>query len=82
MGLILCAHRDEDVARYALAGLDNMILPAEYRTALPAEETLVAEINRAREMLRNRGETDENGQRIKERRLAYRPWPASASNGV
>ena len=82
VGLILCAHRDEDVARYALAGLDNTILPAEYRTVLPDEEILVAEINRAREMLRNRGETDENGQRIKERRLAYRPWPASASNGV
>ena len=52
VGLILCAHRDADVAHYALAGLDNTILPAEYRTALPAEETLVAEINRAREMLR------------------------------
>ncbi len=52
VGLILCAHRDEAVARYALAGLDNTILPAEYRTALPAEETLIAEINRAREMLR------------------------------
>ena len=55
VGLILCAHRDADVAHYALAGLDNTILPAEYRTALPAEETLVAEINRAREMLRLRG---------------------------
>jgi len=55
VGLILCAHRDADVARYALAGLDNTILPAEYRTALPAEELLVAEINRAREMLRLRG---------------------------
>ena len=82
VGLILCAHRDEDVARYALAGLDNTILPAEYRTALPDEEILVAEINRAREMLRHRGETEENGQRIKERRLAYRPWPSSVSNGV
>ena len=54
VGLILCAHRDEDVARYALAGLGNTILPAEYRTVLPAEEDLVAEINRAREMLRHR----------------------------
>lgn len=52
VGLILCAHRDEDVARYALAGLDNTILPAEYRIALPSEETLIAEINRARELLR------------------------------
>ena len=78
MGLILCAHRDEDVARYALAGLHNTILPAEYRTVLPAEETLVAEINRAREMLRQRGDAGENGQRIKERRLSYRPGPAPA----
>ena len=54
VGLILCAHRDEDVARYALAGLGNTILPAEYRTVLPAEETLIAELNRAREMLRLR----------------------------
>ena len=54
VGLILCAHRDEDVARYALAGLGNTILPAEYRTVLPAEETLIAEIDRAREMLRLR----------------------------
>ena len=46
---------DADVARYALAGVDNTILPAEYRTALPDEQTLVAEINRAREMLRLRG---------------------------
>ena len=30
VGLILCAHRDADVADYALAGLDNTILPAEY----------------------------------------------------
>lgn len=52
VGLILCAHRDEDVARYALAGLDNTILPAEYRIALPSEETLIAEINRARALLR------------------------------
>ena len=57
VGLILCSQRDETVAHYALAGLDNTILQAEYRTALPAEETLTAEINRAREMLRRRGDT-------------------------
>ena len=61
VGLILCAHRDEDVARYALAGLDNTILPAEYRTVLPDEATLVAEINRAREMLRRRVDKPELG---------------------
>ena len=32
--------------RYALDGLSNKILAAEYRTALPKERTLVAEIER------------------------------------
>ncbi len=59
VGLILCAHRDEDVARYALDGLGNTVLAAEYRTVLPAEEALIAEINRAREMLRDRGDKPE-----------------------
>ena len=83
VGLILCAHRDEDIARYALAGLDNTILPAEYRTALPAEETLVAEINRAREMLSRRKDDagPENAQRINERRFSYRPRPTPAMTG-
>ena len=54
VGLILCAQRDDAVAHYALGGLGNTILAAEYRTVLPAEEILVAEINRAREMLRLR----------------------------
>jgi predicted nuclease of restriction endonuclease-like (RecB) superfamily len=62
VGLILCAHRDEDVARYARAGLDHTILPAEYRTVLPTEETLIAEINRAREMLRRRTDQSELGK--------------------
>ena len=83
VGLILCAHRDEDVARYALAGLENTILPAEYRTVLPAEEILVAEINRAREMLRRRRNDagPENGQHVRERRFTYRPRPTPAVSG-
>ena len=56
VGLILCAQRDDAVARYALDGLGNTVLAAEYRTVLPAEEILVAEINRAREMLRRRSQ--------------------------
>ena len=51
VGLILCAQKDESVARYALDGLPNKVMAAEYRTALPDEETLVAEIARAREGL-------------------------------
>jgi predicted nuclease of restriction endonuclease-like (RecB) superfamily len=46
VGLVLCAQKDSAVARYALEGLPNKVLAAEYRTALPKERTLVAEIQR------------------------------------
>ena len=46
MGLVLCAEKDSAVARYALEGLPNKVLAAEYRTALPKERTLVAEIEK------------------------------------
>ncbi len=51
VGLILCAQKDYAVAHYALEGLPNKVLAAEYRTALPAEETLVAEIEKTRRRL-------------------------------
>ena len=51
VGLILCAQKDEAVARYALEGLTNKVLAAEYRTTLPDEELLASEIGRAREAL-------------------------------
>ena len=34
VGLILCAQKDEAVAQYALEGLPNKVMAAEYRTAL------------------------------------------------
>ncbi|RLB87909.1 MAG: DUF1016 domain-containing protein [Deltaproteobacteria bacterium] len=54
VGLILCARKDEAVARYALEGLPNKVMAAEYRTALPDEKTLAAEIRRTQEILRKR----------------------------
>lgn len=44
VGLILCAEKDAAVARYALEGLPNKILAAEYRTTLPKEAVLIDEI--------------------------------------
>lgn len=55
VGLILCAQKDAAVARYALEGLPNKVLAAEYRTALPEERVLVAEIEKTREELERRG---------------------------
>jgi hypothetical protein len=54
VGLILCARKDEAVARYALEGLPNKVMAAEYRTALPDEKELAAEIERTRAMLQER----------------------------
>ena len=48
VGLILCAQKDEAVARYALDRLPNKVLAAEYRTALPNERELAAELERTR----------------------------------
>ncbi len=54
VGLILCAEHRAGVAKYALAGLPNKVLAAEYRTALPTEETLAAELDRTRKILEGR----------------------------
>jgi len=54
VGLILCARKNEAVAHYALEGLPNKVMAAEYRTALPDEKTLAAEIRRTQEILQKR----------------------------
>lgn len=46
VGLILCAQKDVAVAHYALEGLPNKVLAAEYRTTLPDERKLAAEMRR------------------------------------
>lgn len=51
VGLILCAGKDAAVAHYALDGLPNQVMAAEYRTALPNERELTAEIERTRTLL-------------------------------
>ncbi|MFZ0931354.1 MAG: PDDEXK nuclease domain-containing protein [Syntrophobacteraceae bacterium] len=54
VGLILCAQKNEAVARYALEGLPNKVMAAEYRTALPDEKELAAEIERTQALLEER----------------------------
>ena len=48
VGLILCAEKGADEARYALDGLPNQILAAEYRQALPDEAVLAEQLSRTR----------------------------------
>jgi predicted nuclease of restriction endonuclease-like (RecB) superfamily len=54
VGLILCAQKDAAVAHYALEGLPNKVMAAQYRTALPNEKTLAAELARTRKAIGSR----------------------------
>ena len=51
VGLILCSQKNEAVARYALEGLPNKVMAAEYQVALPDESLLASEIDRARQTI-------------------------------
>ena len=64
VGLILCAEHRAGVAKYALEGLPNKVLAAQYRTTLPSEKTLAAELERTRKMLESRsGDPSESGRK-------------------
>lgn len=58
VGLILCNKRDEAIAHYALEGLANKVMAAEYQMVLPNEKLLVDELERTRQMLESRMEGD------------------------
>ena len=51
VGLILCAEKNSAVAKYALEGLPNKVLAAEYRTTLPEARLLVDEIKRTQKQI-------------------------------
>jgi hypothetical protein len=65
VGLILCAKRGEAVARDAIEGLHNKILAAEYRTTLPDEETIAAELERTRDLIEKRASSGRRSSRRK-----------------
>jgi DUF1016 N-terminal domain len=52
---LLCAEKDDAIAKYALEGLPNKVLAREYKLALPDEKVLAAEIEKTRGMLERRG---------------------------
>lgn len=55
VGLILCESKNAAVVHYALDGLPNKIVATEYRTILPDEKLLQAELLRTSHLLRMRG---------------------------
>jgi len=54
VGLILCAEKDSSVAKYALEGLPNKVMAAEYQTRLPNEKKLAREIQQTRKQIESR----------------------------
>jgi predicted nuclease of restriction endonuclease-like (RecB) superfamily len=55
VGLILCAQKNDALVRYALGNLPNKVLAAEYRTVLPDEKLIAADLQKTRRMLERRG---------------------------
>jgi predicted nuclease of restriction endonuclease-like (RecB) superfamily len=62
VGLILCAEKGHDLAKYALEGLPNKIMAAEYQTLLPDEKALVVEIEKTRNLFERRKGNMKNNQ--------------------
>ncbi len=48
IGIILCASKGQTLVKYALEGLPNKVISAEYRTALPSEEELSKKLEETR----------------------------------
>lgn len=63
VGLILCASKGADEAHYALEGLPNKVLAAEYQTVLPNEGLLAEELQRSRQALEKRKKPAEEDMR-------------------
>lgn len=64
VGLILCTQKEQNVARYALEGLPNKVMAATYRTSLPDEAALVAELEKTRRILDQR-QTAAHSKKVK-----------------
>lgn len=62
VGLILCAEKDHVLARYALEGLPNKVLAAEYKMVLPNEKSLIAEIGKTLKALEARRKGGDDGR--------------------
>jgi len=51
VGLILCADKNAAVAKYALEGLPNKVVAAEYKLVLPKEDLLISELKKTQRSL-------------------------------
>jgi hypothetical protein len=61
--LILCADKGSTLARYALDGLPNKVMAANYRTVLPDAEVLQQELEKTRVLLESGRTSELKGKR-------------------
>ena len=54
VGLVLCSQHNKAVAHYTIDRLNDKVLAAEYRLALPDEKILVAEVERTQVAIEQR----------------------------
>ena len=62
VGLILCAKHNAAVARYALDGLPNKVLAAEYQTVLPDVNLLAEELAKTQREFEARHQESAGGE--------------------
>jgi hypothetical protein len=63
VGLILCADKGHALARYALDGLPNKVMAANYQTVLPDAEVLQSELSKTRLLLEAQGKSKKHSNR-------------------
>jgi len=67
VGLILCSRKGAAEAHYALEGLSNKVLAAEYQTVLPSEAVIARELAHATRLL------EETSKPVRGRKAAKKP---------
>jgi len=60
IGIILCADKDETIVKYSVLQESRQIFASKYKTILPTEAELAAEIERNANMLRGGDDSDES----------------------
>ena len=59
IGIILCADKDETIARYSVLKDSEQIFASKYKTVLPTEEELKAELEREQALFEEKGNTND-----------------------
>lgn len=54
VGIILCAESNDSVARYSMLKGNEQLFASSYKTILPSEEELRAELNREQALIEER----------------------------